>query len=328
MAPPQHAGLRVDRLDDLRLAQRAVDGGDEHDAVPDYWARLAVAPDRVPPRDVLLVRPDQREIAGLAVTEFRPPKAGPAPGAGQRRPVACRARRPQRRLDHVARPERGRLDPVDARVGPAVRGSPRDVQHARSADQRVGRAFRLDVVGERLPGAPAGVETEQLVHVARIQARAGRGHAQADAPAAAAHRRNGRRRQRPGSPGPADALRAPAPGASCRRPPRWHRRGRPRRGNADARMPSRPRSRPRGPRRDGRRERRRASPRLARRAGEVVPRDPRPRPRAPIRQSPRAGAPRSPPRGPSCPTASASGRSTARPSSPTAAGRGGLDARP
>ncbi len=79
-----------------------------------------------------------------------------------------------------------------------MRGSPHDVEHARSADQGVVRAFRRDVVGERPPGAPIGVETEQLVHVAHVQAPAGRGHAQADAPAAAANRRNGRGRQGPG----------------------------------------------------------------------------------------------------------------------------------
>ena len=207
VAPPQHPGLRVDRLDDLGLAPRAVDGGNEHEAVPDHRTRLAVAPDRVPPRDVLLVRPGQRQVAGRAVAERRSPEAGPAPGAERsrrRRTAGQRGRGVDRALgapphvDDVAEPEGSHLDPVHLRVDPAVRRASRDVQHPGPPDERVVRAIRLDGVGERLPGVRAGVETEQLVRVAQVQVPAGRGDAHADGPAGCGHRSTGRRRQSPG----------------------------------------------------------------------------------------------------------------------------------
>ena len=153
----------------------------------------------MPPCEVPLVRPDQWQIEGLAVTVRRPPEAGPALLAGQHRPVGGHVFRSPRHLDHVARPQRRHLDPVDDRMGPAARGATHDVQGAGSTHQLVVHACRRDVVGKCPPGALVRIEAEQLVQVARVQGPAGRGHAEADAPDGAASRRNGRRRQCSGS---------------------------------------------------------------------------------------------------------------------------------
>ena len=119
-----------------------------------------------PPCEVPLVRPGQWQIEGLAVTERRPPEAGPALLAGQHRPVGGHVFRSPRHLDHVARPQRRHLDPVDDRMGPAARGATHDVQGAGSTHQLVVHACRRDVVGECPPGALVRVEAEQLVQVA------------------------------------------------------------------------------------------------------------------------------------------------------------------